>query len=195
MLTGDNWRTANAFGRQVGVDRILAEVLPQDKAHEVRKLQLESKRVGMVGDRINDAPALAQADVGFGTGTDVAIEAPDITLISGSLRGVVLAIEISRATMRNVYQNLFGAFIYSALGILVALGALYPFFGILHGGRKGRVHPRHRRGGARAAGPAPLPAGGDSGLLGNGHPAGLRQKCPAARRGDRAHRVRSPQAR
>ncbi|HWP29201.1 MAG TPA: copper-translocating P-type ATPase, partial [Chloroflexota bacterium] len=133
MLTGDNRRTAAAIGRRIGVDRVLAEVRPPEKAHEIRKLQLEGKRVGMVGDGINDAPALAQADVGFaiGTGTDVAIEAADVTLISGSLRGVVLAIEIARATMRNVYQNLFGAFIYNTLGIPIAMGILYPFFGVL----------------------------------------------------------------
>jgi Cu+-exporting ATPase len=133
MLTGDNERTAKAIARQVGIDRVLAEVLPDAKAHEVQKLQLEGKTVGMVGDGVNDAPALAQADVGFaiGTGTDVAIEASDVTLIKGSLQGVVTAIEISRATMRNVRQNLIGAFGYNALGIPVAMGVLYPFLGVL----------------------------------------------------------------
>ena len=133
MLTGDNERTGRAIAREVGIERVLAEVLPDDKAHEVRKLQLEGKSVGMVGDGVNDAPALAQADVGFaiGTGTDVAIEASDVTLIKGSLMGVVTAIEISRATMRNVRQNLVGAFGYNTLGIPVAMGVLYPFIGLL----------------------------------------------------------------
>ena len=132
MLTGDNRRTAEAVGRVVGVDRVLAEVLPGDKAAEVRRLQGEGRRVGMVGDGINDAPALAQADVGIamGTGTDVAIEAADVTLMSGELSGLVRAIALSKATMRNIRQNLVFAFGYNALGIPLAAGVLYPVVGI-----------------------------------------------------------------
>jgi Cu+-exporting ATPase len=133
MLTGDNRATAEAVARRLGIDEVIAEVLPEHKSEFVARLQREGRVVAMAGDGVNDAPALARAHVGIamGVGTDVAMESAGVTLVQGDLRGIVRAIKLSRSTMRNIRQNLFFAFVYNALGVPIAAGALYPFTGLL----------------------------------------------------------------
>jgi Cu+-exporting ATPase len=133
MLTGDSHVTAEAVAKELGIDEIVAEVLPQDKRAHIQRLQESGRFVAMAGDGINDAPALAQAQVGIamGTGTDIAIESAGVTLVQGDLRGIARARRLSRATMRNIKQNLFFAFLYNSLGVPIAAGVLYPVFGLL----------------------------------------------------------------
>jgi Cu+-exporting ATPase len=133
MMTGDNRRTAEAVARRVGIDEVMAEVLPNQKQAKVEELRKLGRRVAMAGDGINDAPALAAADVGIamGTGTDVAMESAHVTLVKGNLTGIVRARHLSRATMRNIRQNLFFSFVFNAAGVPIAGGVLYPWFGIL----------------------------------------------------------------
>jgi P-type Cu+ transporter len=133
MVTGDGRATADAVAKRLGIEDVVAEALPDQKRDIVRRLQAEGRRVAMAGDGINDAPALAQADVGIamGSGTDVAIESADVTLVKGDLSGIVRARRLSAATMRNIRQNLFFAFVYNVLGVPIAAGVLYPFFGLL----------------------------------------------------------------
>jgi P-type Cu+ transporter len=133
MMTGDNRKTAEAVARELNIDQIFAEVMPEEKAAKVAELQAMGKRVAMAGDGVNDAPALAKADVGiaFATGTDVAIESADITLLRPELGGILRSIDLSRGTMRNIRQNLFFAFIYNIVGVPIAAGVLFPVFGVL----------------------------------------------------------------
>jgi len=133
MATGDNERTARAVAGRLGIDEIRADVLPQDKARIIQELQAEGRKVAMAGDGVNDAPALAQADVGIamGTGADVAIESAGFTLVKGNLDGIVRARRLSQATMANIRQNLFFALVYNAAGVPIAAGVLYPFLGLL----------------------------------------------------------------